>query len=165
VKEVLKNKRGVASGVHRRRFLRGAAAAPFVTSGCLDRAGADGPITAREFEILEHNPPGPHDDDPAVEFRPADRQVVVTGKMETGNPCKRAAPLETTYDTNTDSLAVTVGTKKTRDLVKRVTGCPDSLETVRYRLTVTFEERLPGTVVATEIPAPSGERRRVTVER
>lgn len=157
----------VALRMNRRRFLPGLPGLLLAAGGCIGTGsqGGDGRIDSKEFRILEDNPPGPHDDDPAVEFRPDDRQVVVTGKMETGNPCKRAALLAATYEAKADSLAVTVGTKESHDLVKLVTGCPDSLETVRYETTVTFEEGLPGTVVATEIPAPSGEQRRVTVHR
>lgn len=151
--------------MNRRRLIQGAAVSVLPANGCLKRqsASSGGPIRSRTFEVTEQGPPASNDDGPSVAFRPDTNQVQVTGQMEAGNPCERAALLSAIDENGT--LAIEVGTQPTRDILKRVTGCPDSLQVVAYRVTITYEDRLPETVVVTETSDPPDAPRSTTVHR
>lgn len=153
--------------MNRRQYLALGACGVVGTAGCLESSatGSDGSIATRTIEIVERNPAERSDDDPDVEFRPESRTVIVSGIVETGNPCRVIALEEAKLDTDRETLVVSIGTKPTGDLLKRIIGCPDSLQVVRYRAAVTLNDRLPASVTATEIPAPVGEPRTARVDR
>jgi len=153
--------------MNRRRYLAVGALGVVSTAGCIGSPAtrSNGSIATRTVEIVDRNPAERADDDPDVEFRPERRRVIVSGIVETGNPCRVIALNEAKLDSDRETLVVSIGTKPTGDLLKRIIGCPDSLQVVRYRAAVTLNDRLPECVIATEVPTPVGEPRTARVCR
>lgn len=152
----------------RRRDVLAGVATTFGVTGCvsLGSSGGDDQIVSRELAVLADGDSGRTvDDGPHVSFRPDERAVRVTGRFEAGNPCRVPALTRASYDESADRLTVAVGTDPTGDLLKRLLGCPDSLQVADYRATIGLRDGLPDSVHASERSYPVGPVRSTTVWR
>jgi hypothetical protein len=151
--------------MNRRRFLGGAGCFVVGTAGCLGTATpatSDG-IISTEFTVRD-DVQMQVEADARVTFQPEDTQVEVRGAMYAGNPCTVATLKSATFNRTKRKLTLTVGTKPTGDILKRLLGCPDSLGVADFTAIVTMESTLPQTVTMTELPA-AGQKQRTTVRR
>ena len=158
--------------MNRRDFLSGAAII-FTLAGCVEArigSGSDpsgSAINNRKFEIIDpgrvnENASSPVDVNkpPVVAFDNAADQVVVTGTLRTGGTCKTATLQSATYDTDADSLTLTV-----TDVMKDgAENCGAVAGATSYRATIEFAQALPNEVMATEKDA-RGNTKRTTAER
>lgn len=136
----------------RRTFITAATTGTFIVSGCLSR-GTTGSsrnsqnkeIKSYDFSIVGTNPSGSIDAPPMINFDAERNQVVVTGKMWKGNPCK-AAYVDVIDYTSSDKLNIVIRTKKDGDIINDIFGCQDSLVSVEYRLKILFKNSLPKSV-------------------
>ncbi|EMA10931.1 hypothetical protein C437_02827 [Haloarcula vallismortis ATCC 29715] len=71
-------------------------------------------------------------------------QVVVEGTIWGADGCKTAEMTEAAYDSASDELRISVGTKQQTDAGDM---CTQAIMEIDYRATVTFANGLPGTVV------------------
>ena len=152
--------------MHRRHFLSVAGCALVGTAGCLggDTPATSDGIASTDFVVRDDGQIQP-EADARVEFRPAENQVIVRGAMPAGNPCDVATLQSATFDPIFGRLTLTIGTKPTGDVLKRVLGCPDSLRIANFTATITMEETVPQTVSVTEIAAPLANEQTTTVRR
>jgi len=136
-------------------------------AGCLggNEGASSSGIASTDFTVSDETPELTREDDPVVSFEPSANRLEVTGVMAAGNPCTVATLRSTTLREDVSELDVTIGTKPTGDLLKRVLGCPDSLRIVGYTATITLEDGLPGRVTVTEMPVPGRHEGTVTVRR
>lgn len=149
----------------RRHFLGVASGAAVGTAGCLGTATpttSDG-VAETEFEVRDDDQMQV-EADAQVTFQPADNQVTVRGAMYAGNPCTVATLKSALFQPATDRLALTIGTKRTGDILKRIFGCPDSLGVADFTVIVRMESTLPQRVTVTELPA-GGRKQTTTVRR
>ncbi|WP_424006964.1 hypothetical protein [Haloferax denitrificans] len=87
-------------------------------------------------------------DPPKIVFVEAETQVRVTGKLYVGSStCKKAALKEASFNRQTDTLRLTVGSGDKENAGNSCTA-DESVDT--YRAIITFRDQLPQTVVATE---------------
>ncbi|WP_435359973.1 hypothetical protein [Haloarchaeobius sp. DFWS5] len=128
------------------------------TTGCLAElqttfGGESGPIAAREFTVVE---PASDDFDaapaveepPRVSFDNSRYRVQVVGRLHVGSgTCDEAKLVGASHDADSDLLHLTVGSGQKRDPPDYCTA-DESVDA--YRATITFEERLPGRVLARE---------------
>ncbi|MHC3378992.1 hypothetical protein [Haloarcula sp. H-GB5] len=70
-------------------------------------------------------------------------QVVVEGTIWGSDGCKTADLTDVVYDTDSDDLSISIGTKEMTDAGDM---CTQAIMEIDYRATVTFEDGLPGTV-------------------
>ncbi|WP_225307837.1 hypothetical protein [Haloarcula sp. CBA1129] len=70
-------------------------------------------------------------------------QVVVEGTIWGADGCKTADLTEAAYDSGSDELRISVGTKEQTDAGDM---CTQAIMEIDYRATVTFANGLPGTV-------------------
>ena len=117
-----------------------------------------GPIVEREVSAFD---PGTEFYDaapevtapPRVTFLPNGRRVRIVGKLFVGSSsCDRAGLERATYDGGADTLRVTVGSEAKPGSGH---GCTGDESADAYRVSVTFEERLPGTVAVEETGDPT----------
>ncbi|WP_435153522.1 hypothetical protein [Haladaptatus sp. DFWS20] len=142
-----------------------------VGSGCVSNAGSKAAenresrgVKSQTFTVTNSNPNPPFDENPVVEFDAKKRQAVITGKMWKGNPCKVAEMKSVRYDPENRGLTVVVGVRRTKDWIKQMTGCADSLGAIRYEVVISFNDSLPRTVTATERPPKDFKQQTTTVE-
>lgn len=151
--------------MNRRRFLGAAAFGVVGTAGCLGTATpatSDG-ITSTEFEVRDDDQMEV-ETDARVTFQPEANRVSVRGAMPAGNPCIVATLKSATFHPAEGRLTLTIGTKPTGDILKRLLGCPDSLGVADFTATVTMESTLPQSVTVTELPV-GGQKQTTTVRR
>jgi hypothetical protein len=139
--------------MQRRRAI-GALVALIVGGAVLDRfVFRSSPIVEREFSAFD---PGSDVYDaapevttgPRVTFHPEERRVGIVGKLFVGSSdCDRAALERATVDADADTLRVTVGSETK---ASGADGCSADESADAYRVSVTFENRLPGTVEVEE---------------
>jgi hypothetical protein len=111
------------------------------------------PIVEREFSAFDpatqFYDAAPEATAPSrVTFHPDESRVRIVGKLFVGSSsCDRAALERATYDGRADSLLVTVGSETKPGGGH---GCTGDESADAYRVSVTFEERLPETVAVEE---------------
>ncbi len=151
--------------MNRRCFLSVAGFAVVGTAGCLDAtttATSDG-VAATDFEVRGDDQMSV-EADPRVTFQSRANRVTVRGAMYAGNLCTVATLQSVSFQPAADHLTLTIGTKRTGDVLKRIFGCPDSLGVADFTVTVRMESTLPRSVTVTELPA-GGEKQTTTVRR
>lgn len=138
--------------MNRRTALGGLCA--LATTGCLARiVPGSGPVVERELTVYE---PGTAVYEsapdvtapPRVTFEPDETRVRVVGRLFVGSStCHEAALERVAYDGSSDALRVVVGSGEKPRSGDACTG-DESVDA--YRALITFDERLPDTVVAEE---------------
>jgi hypothetical protein len=112
--------------------------------------------------------------DPAIRFDSDTPQVIITGAVAVGSEkCKTADLDSVNYDSDTNTLQVTVTHAKSNDHPdnKLLGGsCDDAMSMESYRTVVVFDNGLPKTITAIENNLPEGvpsqqETQRTTLER
>lgn len=120
--------------------------------GDSDGSGSDGGeggdarpvLVSSNLEVLGRNPTGGDTTPGDIEFRSDAMEVVVTGTVRARNGCETAMVDSLAYDSNTDTLSANVVAEVPPSKEDQL--CTQALADVRYRLTVGFENALPGTV-------------------
>ncbi|RDZ39554.1 hypothetical protein C5B91_19465 [Haloferax sp. Atlit-10N] len=137
-----------------RRTLLGGLGGLLATAGCIGQL-TPGSAAIESKELTAYDPddtfydeaPGVRDP-PKIAFVEAETQVRVTGKLFVGSSaCNKAVLKEASYNRNTDTLRLTVGSGE-----KETSGnfCTGDESSDAYRAITTFRNQLPQTVVATE---------------
>lgn len=138
----------------RRRALLGGASGLVVMAGCVGRMLPDeSPVAETQFRVYDGGAdfyaeaPGAKEP-PRITFDTETPHVDIVGKLIVGSStCDKAALTDLAYDADSDTLRVKIGSGEKPNASN---SCSGDESADAYHARITFQSRLPKTVIATE---------------